>query len=165
MSPSAVTEPASRDPLSSKSPAVTKDDQKRTICLLDRHLHKDFPVVVSGKGNHLFTKDGRTVFDTTSGAAVSCLGHGNERVINAIHKQMTTGIPYLASSYWGSEIVDDLCKELIDGTDGKMAKVYLTGSGMSRKTSIYHVNPAQTCPRFRGNGSLSKACPTVLLRE
>ncbi|PSS18609.1 hypothetical protein M430DRAFT_28030 [Amorphotheca resinae ATCC 22711] len=129
MSPSAVTEPGSRDPPDSKSPAITKDGQKRTIYHLDRHLHKDFPVVVSGKGNHLFTKDGRTIFDTTSGAAVSCLGHGNERVINAVHKQMTTGIPYLASSYWGSEIVDDLCKELINGTDGKMAKVYLTGSG------------------------------------
>ncbi|KAK6585521.1 hypothetical protein PZA11_002248 [Diplocarpon coronariae] len=42
---------------------------------------------------------------------------------------MNTGVPYLASTFWGSEIVEKLCKELIDGTDRKMARVYLTGSG------------------------------------
>ncbi|CAL3965535.1 unnamed protein product, partial [Diplocarpon coronariae] len=39
-----------------------------------------------------------------------------------------TGVPYLASTFWGSEIGEELCKELIDGTDRKMARVYLTGS-------------------------------------
>jgi adenosylmethionine-8-amino-7-oxononanoate aminotransferase len=94
-----------------------------------RNLHKIYTKIVRGKDNILYTKEGREVFDACSGAAVSCLGHRNERVIKAIVEQLETGIPYLASSFWANEVVEDLCKELIRGTDGKMAKVFLTGSG------------------------------------
>lgn len=116
------------------TPAEPKG-MKRTEFLLDRHLRKDFPVIASGKGNLLYTKDGRAVFDATSGAAVSCLGHGYERITTAVNDQMNTGIPYLTSTFWSCEVVDDLCKELIDGTDGKMSRVYLTGSGAFSKNS------------------------------
>lgn len=86
-------------------------------------------MIVGGKGNLLFTSDGRKVFDASSGAAVSCLGHGNQKVMLAVIKQMNTGTPYLASTFWASGVVEELCMELIRGTDGKMARVYLTGSG------------------------------------
>jgi len=109
---------------------------KRTEFLLDRNLHRSFPVVKGGSGNYLYLTDGRIVFDSTSGAAVSCLGHGNKRVIKAISALMNTGIPYLASTFWGCEVVEELCKELINGTGGKMARVYLTGSGQC-ETSLY----------------------------
>ncbi|PVH86804.1 PLP-dependent transferase [Cadophora sp. DSE1049] len=109
--------------------STSSDARKKTEFLLDRNLHKSFPVVKSAKGNYLHLTDGRAVFDATSGAAVSCLGHGNQRVIDAITAQLTTGAPYLASTFWGSEVVEKLCKELIDGTEGKLARVYLTGSG------------------------------------
>lgn len=46
-----------------------------------------------------------------------------------MHKQSLTGITYLVSSFWSSPVVKDLCEELIHGTKGKMARVYLTGSG------------------------------------
>jgi hypothetical protein len=102
---------------------------KRTEFLLDRNLHKSFPVVKGGYGNYLYLMDGRTVFDASAGAAVSCIGHGNKRVIKAISGLLNSGIPYLASTFWACEVVEELCKELINGTDGKMARVYLTGSG------------------------------------
>ncbi|KAM3077311.1 hypothetical protein ACMFMG_006660 [Clarireedia jacksonii] len=139
MSPVAIAEVAHSDTFVSTSYAGNGvsscrkggavHDMKRTTFLLDRHLHKDFPVVVKGQGSKLYTKDGRVIFDATSGAAVSCLGHGNERVIRAVCQQMTSGIPYLASGFFGNETVDALCEELIKGTDHKMARVYLTGSG------------------------------------
>jgi adenosylmethionine-8-amino-7-oxononanoate aminotransferase len=50
-------------------------------------------------------------------------------MINAVCKAMDNGTPYLASSFWISQSVEDLCKELISSTDGQMARVYLTGSG------------------------------------
>jgi len=103
--------------------------QKRPNFLLDRQLHKEYPVVIGGSVNYLYTGDGRQVFDACGGAAVSCLGHGNERVIEAVCAQMKTGVPYLASMMWGNKVVDDLCQELISGTRGKMSRVYLTGSG------------------------------------
>ncbi len=144
MAPSAITELPQRESihtLPSKSGRLPKDHTsvangaasknglKKTEFLLDRNLHKSFPVVKSGKGNYLHLTDGRTIFDATSGAAVSCLGHGNQRVIDAVSVQMSSGVPYLASTFWGSEVVEALCKELINGTGGEMARVYLTGSG------------------------------------
>lgn len=139
MSPAAIAE-VRRDPyvtttkaLSNGPPSLMNggavQGMKRTTFLFDRHLHKDFPVIVRGSGSKLYTKDGRVIFDATSGAAVSCLGHGNQRVTNAVYQQMTSGIPYLASGFFGNETVDDLCEELINGTGRKMARVYLTGSG------------------------------------
>ena len=146
MAPSAIVESAIPDqwtfpvPGNGKDTALAKGDiltsnavhngaQKRPNFLLDRQLHKEYPVVVGGKGNYLFTSDGRQVFDACGGAAVSCLGHGNERVIEAVYLQMKTGVPYISSMMWGNKVVDDLCHELINGTDEKMSRVYLTGSG------------------------------------
>lgn len=144
MSPSAVTEPGPYEKglaglsndidLSNGHKMNVKGSPyahgfKKTEFLLDRNLHKSFPVVKHGKGNYLYLEDGRKVFDATSGAAVSCLGHDCKRVINAITAQLNTGVPYLASSFWSCDVVDELCKELINGTGGKMARVYLTGSG------------------------------------
>ncbi|KAH8602417.1 pyridoxal phosphate-dependent transferase [Bisporella sp. PMI_857] len=145
MSPSAITEVVVQDPWTvpasscSASVLITreaqpgqkldKNDRRRSVFLLDRHLHKEYPVVVGGNGNYLYTSDGRVVFDASCGAAVSCLGHGNERVIEAVCRQMKTGTPYLASAFWRNKVVDDLCKELIDGTENMMSRAYLTGSG------------------------------------
>jgi len=109
---------------------------KKTEFFLDRNLHKTFPVVTGGKGNYLYLADGRTIFDATSGAAVSCLGHDNKRVIKAITDQINTGVPYLCSSFWSCSLVGELCKELINGTEGQMSRVYLTGSGTSPLNNI-----------------------------
>ncbi|EKD13061.1 uncharacterized protein L3040_007142 [Drepanopeziza brunnea f. sp. 'multigermtubi'] len=143
MAPSAITELTLSETVSTlpvKGKCLPKDEfttfngvspecSKKTEFLLDRNLHKSFPVVKSGKGNYLQLADGRSIFDATSGAAVSCLGYGNQRIIDAMTAQLSSGIPYLASTFWASEVVEELCKELIDGTGGKMARVYLTGSG------------------------------------
>lgn len=94
-----------------------------------RNLRKEYPEIVSAKGNYLYTSENRQIFDACGGAAVSCLGYGHERVIQAMYKQSLTGVTYLASSFWASPVVKDLCKELIQGTNGEMARVYLTGSG------------------------------------
>jgi len=118
-----------------KPAAATTNGLRRTDFLLDRHLRKKYPVIVGGKGSYLFTNDGRKVFDASSGAAVSCLGHGNERVTNAVFKEMRNGTPYIAAVFWASDIVDELCKEMIAGTGNKMARVYLTGSGTFHPSS------------------------------
>jgi adenosylmethionine-8-amino-7-oxononanoate aminotransferase len=151
MSPSAVTELAQQEQDTATAPAkalhlskghsngaATFKEVKKTEFLLDRNLHKAFPIVTGGKGNYLYLADGRTIFDATSGAAVSCLGHDNKRVIKAITDQINTGVPYLCSSFWSCSLVDELCKELINGTGGQMGRVYLTGSGMSPLNNIPH---------------------------
>lgn len=180
MARSAVTELEQQDNVGSTTPSnngqlsknhsnmanknTSTDGLKKTEFLLDRNLHKSFPVVKSAKGNYLYLTDGRTVFDATSGAAVSCLGHGNQRVINAMSAQLNTGVPYLASTFWGSEVVEELCKELINGTEGKMARIYLTGSGKSSISRFMRAG-VLTNSRLRGHGIYHQIGASILSRE
>jgi adenosylmethionine-8-amino-7-oxononanoate aminotransferase len=103
--------------------------QAHSEYFFDRNLRQGYPVVKSANGNILTTKDNREIFDACTGAAVACLGYNNKDVIKAIDKQQNTGVAYLASHFWANDTVEELCKELIRGTDGKMGRVYLTGSG------------------------------------
>ena len=52
---------------------------KGKSAVLHRSLHHDPVRVTSAKGHYLHLSNGQTIFDTTGGAAVACLGHGDER--------------------------------------------------------------------------------------
>ena len=47
--------------------------------VLHRSLHHKPLHVLSAKGSYLYLDSEQKIFDATGGAAVSCLGHGNER--------------------------------------------------------------------------------------
>ena len=67
--------------------------------VLHRQLRQKPPAaVVEGRGNYLITEDGQEIFDATSGAAVSCLGHSDERVHKAMLEQLQK-IPYCYSVF------------------------------------------------------------------
>lgn len=51
--------------------------------VLHRSLHHDPVQVESAQGNLLYLSNGQRIFDATGGAAVACLGHGDER---SVHK-------------------------------------------------------------------------------
>jgi hypothetical protein len=70
-----------------------------TSVSLGRHLTKVYPTIIGGKGLYLFTLDDRIILDASSGAAVACLGYGNEKVISAINELLNTGTPYVASTF------------------------------------------------------------------
>ena len=53
-----------------------------------RQCHADLPIAVGGEGCYLIDAEGRRYFDGSGGAAVSCLGHSNERVREAIKLQV-----------------------------------------------------------------------------
>jgi adenosylmethionine-8-amino-7-oxononanoate aminotransferase len=109
---------------------------KSTGFLMERDMKREFPVVTGGKDNYIYLSDGRHILDATCGAAVSCIGYGNQRVIDAITRQLTSGTPYLCSTFWSCDVVEELCKELISGTGNKMSRVYLSGSGWFLVTPI-----------------------------
>jgi 4-aminobutyrate aminotransferase-like enzyme len=109
--------------------SIRVNGENKSSYLFDRNLHKPYPVVTHGDGIWLYTKDKRKICDGSAGAAVAALGYGNERVNNAMKRQMDSGLTYIASSFWGSDVVEEACQELIRGTGGKMSRVYLTGSG------------------------------------
>ncbi|RYO90867.1 hypothetical protein DL766_003499 [Monosporascus sp. MC13-8B] len=56
--------------------------------VLYRNIHEEFPRVIRGEGSRLTLADGRSILDAAGGAAVSCIGHGNRRVKEAMIAQL-----------------------------------------------------------------------------
>lgn len=98
--------------------------------VLHRHLSHDFLPLVSGEGNHLLLGDGRKIFDGSGGAAVGCLGWGNERVARAVMRQMLA-IPYCSTIFYTTSVQEQLCRYLVDSTNGHMGRAYIVNSGRS----------------------------------
>ncbi|KAI1262502.1 pyridoxal phosphate-dependent transferase [Xylariaceae sp. FL1019] len=86
------------------------------------------PYVVAAKGSTVTLSNGKTIEDTTCGAAVACIGYDNERVQTAMIKQICD-FSYSNSLLYGHQIGEELAAELIRGTNGAMSKVYLMSSG------------------------------------
>ncbi|CAF3549927.1 unnamed protein product [Rotaria sordida] len=57
---------------------------------------------VRAEGHYIYLNDGRKLLDGSSGAAVSCIGHGNKRVIAAILDQLQT-VDYVHSGIFGNK--------------------------------------------------------------
>lgn len=94
-----------------------------------KDLNKVYPIIVHGKGNFLTSSEGKKFFDAANGAGVSCLGYGDERVNDAIIGLLKAGTPYVGNAFFRTPVEEKLCQNLIEGTGGKMDKVFLTGSG------------------------------------
>ena len=75
--------------------------------VLHRSLHHEPFVVVSAKGQYLTLSTGHKVFDACCGAAVSCIGHGDPRVISALATQGHT-VDYIHSGHYTTSSVEQL---------------------------------------------------------
>lgn len=84
---------------------------------------------VGGKGSYIFLEDGQKFLDSTGGAAVSCLGHGNEEAIKAVIEQANK-LAYCHSAFFGTQAAEDLANFLVDSTGGKLTKLFVVSSGM-----------------------------------
>ena len=96
--------------------------------VLHRDLGYDFLPLAEGDGNHLVLGDGRRIFDASGGAAVGCIGWGNERVARAVMKQ-TMAIPYCSTVFYTTRVQEELCRYLVDSTNGNMGRAYIVNSG------------------------------------
>ncbi|KAF2084914.1 PLP-dependent transferase [Saccharata proteae CBS 121410] len=96
--------------------------------ILHRTLRKNPPKVVSGSGNWLTLDNGQEIFDATGGAAVACLGHGDQRVKDAISRQMDQ-VSFAYSLFFSTANGETLGNELISSTNGEMAKALIMSSG------------------------------------
>lgn len=93
-----------------------------------RSLHSDPISVVGANGNYLHLSDGGKLLDATGGAAVSCLGHANKRVKEAIISQLDV-VSYVHSATFGTDAAEKLAKALVESTGGEMSKAYIVSSG------------------------------------
>lgn len=108
-------------------------DSSTPATLFHRSLHQRPYMVDSAKGIYLNLSDGRVVMDACGGAAVACIGHGNEEVLAAVQRQMSTGVSYISSMTYTTDSAEKLAHHLIDGPDGGrrfgLDRAYFVGSG------------------------------------
>lgn len=93
--------------------------------------------IVGGRGSYLITDEGQEILDATCGAAVSCLGHSDSRVHQAIMEQLQK-IPYCYSLYFTNSAAENLSKILVDSTGGKMSRAFIVSSGKSALFVLSH---------------------------
>ncbi|MGO4741379.1 aspartate aminotransferase family protein [Bosea sp. 2KB_26] len=85
--------------------------------------------VVRAEGLRIWTAEGREYLDAVSGgAAVSCLGHGNGEVEDAIRRQMTQ-VAFYHTSFFTSEPAERLAEALIEGAPQGLSRVLFCSGG------------------------------------
>lgn len=93
-----------------------------------RNSRSQYPVAVGGEGAYLIDSTGKRYLDGSSGAAVSCLGHDDRDVIEAIKRQLDT-LPYAHTSFFTTEPMEALADDLVSRAPQGMDRVYFVSGG------------------------------------
>jgi adenosylmethionine-8-amino-7-oxononanoate aminotransferase len=93
-----------------------------------RHLRQTPPVAAGSHGMYIRDAEGREYLDASGGAAVSSLGHAHPEVLAAMHAQIDT-LAYAHTSFFTSEVAEQLADELIGSAPEGMSHVYLVSGG------------------------------------
>ncbi len=96
--------------------------------IFPRHTKATLPTVSGGQGVYLYDQAGKAYFDGSGGAAVSCLGHGDVDVINAIKKQLDN-VAFAHTGFFTSEPAEKLADKLIAHAPEGIDRVYLVSGG------------------------------------
>lgn len=87
-----------------------------------------YPVAMRGEGVYLYDSTGKQYLDGSSGAAVSCLGHGNAEVIEAIRDQVGK-LAFAHTAFFTNEPQEALAAGLAKRFPEDGAKVYFSAGG------------------------------------
>jgi adenosylmethionine-8-amino-7-oxononanoate aminotransferase len=93
-----------------------------------RHCKSTPPVAVGGEGCYLIDASGKRYLDGSGGAAVSCLGHGDPAITEAIKRQLDT-LAFAHTGFFTSEPAEALAVLLIEHAPGDLSRVYLVSGG------------------------------------
>lgn len=86
------------------------------------------PTVSHGKGVYLYDSTGKQYLDGSGGAAVSCLGHGDATVTQAIKDQLDD-IAFAHTGFFTSPPAEQLADKLIENAPQGLDRVYIVSSG------------------------------------
>jgi adenosylmethionine-8-amino-7-oxononanoate aminotransferase len=93
-----------------------------------RHTKADLPVIAGGDGVWLIDGDGNKYLDACGGAAVSCLGHSDRSVLDAVKAQLDK-IAYAHTSFFTCEPAEQLAEMLVARAPAGIARVYFVSGG------------------------------------
>lgn len=85
------------------------------------------PMASGGEGAWLVTAD-RRLLDASGGAAVSCLGHGHPRVVEAIRRQ-AAALAYAHTGFFTSAPPEELAEALVGHEPGGLAYAFFVAGG------------------------------------
>ena len=118
-----------------------------------RHTKNMPPLALSGEGCYLFDASGKRYFDGSGGAAVSCLGHGDPEVIEAVKTQVEK-LAFAHTGFFTSEPAEKLADLLIANAPGELDRVlFVSGGSEANEAAIklarqYFVEKGETNRRF-----------------
>jgi len=124
-------------------PAINITKQSSWDSIMHRNARTTPLTLRSASGNWLEVSDSNkswAVFDGSGGAAVTCIGHKDYRVMKAEWDHFhSTGLTYAPSGSFRTEISEEFADHLIRTTNNMMAKVVFYGSGI-RSAHLMHTN-------------------------
>ena len=95
-------------------------------------FHRDpgnpYPIAVRGDGIYLVDREGRRYLDASGGAAVSCLGHSDQKVIAAIAGQLGR-MPFAHTSFFTNEPMEALADALAAKAPPTLDQAYFVSGG------------------------------------
>ncbi len=93
-----------------------------------RHTKSTLPTVSNGSGVYLYDQSGKQYFDGSGGAAVSCLGHSDKDVTDAIKAQLDK-VAFAHTSFFTSDPAEQLADKLIEHAPEGIDRVYFVSGG------------------------------------
>ena len=96
--------------------------------VFQRQIHADMPRAKKGDGIYIIDADGKRYLDASGGAAVSCLGHSDPDVIQAIKDQAET-LAFAHTAFFTSEAAEELANLLIGKAPDGIEVVYFVSGG------------------------------------
>ena len=96
--------------------------------MFHRSLSGTMLTVSHGEGVYVYDTEGREYLDGCGGAAVSCLGHSDDRVKRAIVEQLGK-IPFAHTSYFTNDAAERLAEKLAQRAPGALDWVFFVSGG------------------------------------
>lgn len=81
------------------------------------------------KGSYIYDKDGKAYLDLVSGIAVSALGHGHPRILEAIKKQSEKHLHVMVYGEFEQDAQNELAEELLKTLPKSINSFYFVNSG------------------------------------
>ncbi|WP_414897463.1 aspartate aminotransferase family protein [Rhodovulum sp. YEN HP10] len=96
--------------------------------IFPRNSRAALPVIDRGEGVYLFDTTGKRYLDASGGAAVSCLGHSDRAVTEAIKAQLDR-VAFAHTGFFTSEPAERLADLLVAHAPEGIARVWLVSGG------------------------------------
>ena len=111
-----------------EQPTAKMPKSHRDSDVFHRFPRAGIRTAIGGEGPYIVDRSGNRYIDASSGAAVSCLGHGHPRIEAAMKRQIEQ-LPFAHTTFFTSDAAEELAALLAESAPGDLSKVYFTSGG------------------------------------